>query len=291
MRCAAKHLPARHAQRRCLTPAEGLRTPGNWRSGVPERVNYRPRKITEAAAEWFATPDYWKADIAGPFCGSPRLARPRRLTTLGPKSRHRAGVLWQTDLRPRIAPLQSLVGINHYHVRMTAGSGPPIYCAPNAACHAGCARSLATLAHAVHQARRPAGGHRWHQMALVQLRRAAFHLPLLAAGGHLACTSAAGRVVCHATDCAAACRRITSSAQLRRQPQRHPTGIRTAQLPAGVAACPVLPKACSRLAGPGRWWNWPGPARTLPAIRFALMPRIPALSAHNVNSCAIRPSG
>src|SRR5262249_10306012 len=41
-------------RRRCRMPAEGHRTPGSWYSGAPEKVNYRPRKITEAAAEWFA---------------------------------------------------------------------------------------------------------------------------------------------------------------------------------------------------------------------------------------------
>ncbi len=90
-------------------------------------MNYRPRKITEAAAEWSAAPDYQEADIAGPFCASPRLARPGRLTTRGPNSGHLAGVLWQTDSRPRIALLQSLAGINQDHVRMTTGSGPLIY--------------------------------------------------------------------------------------------------------------------------------------------------------------------
>ena len=50
-----------------------------------------------------------------------------RLTTAGPKSGHLAGVLWQTDSRPRIALLQSLVSINQDHVRMTTGGGPLIY--------------------------------------------------------------------------------------------------------------------------------------------------------------------
>jgi hypothetical protein len=71
--------------------------------------------------------DYQEADIAGPFCAPPRLARPGRLTTPGPNSGHLAGVLWQTDSRPRIALLQSLMGINQDNGRMTTGSGPLIY--------------------------------------------------------------------------------------------------------------------------------------------------------------------
>jgi hypothetical protein len=71
--------------------------------------------------------DYQEADTAGPFCASPRLAHPGRVTTPGPNSGHLARVLWQTDSRPRIALLQSLVGINQDHVRMTTGSGPLIY--------------------------------------------------------------------------------------------------------------------------------------------------------------------
>jgi hypothetical protein len=90
-------------------------------------VNYRPRKITEAAAGLFATPDYQEADIAGPFCAPFRLARPGGPAATLPKSGQLADVLWQTDSRPRIALLQSLIGINQDHVRMTTGSGPLIY--------------------------------------------------------------------------------------------------------------------------------------------------------------------
>jgi hypothetical protein len=53
------------------------------------------------------------------------------LTTPGLKgTRHLAGILWQKDRRPRIALLQSLVGINEDQVRMITGSGPLIYRAP-----------------------------------------------------------------------------------------------------------------------------------------------------------------
>lgn len=50
-----------------------------------------------------------------------RLVRPRRLTTPGLKSGHLAGVLRQTHSRPRIALLQSLMGVNQDHVRMITG--------------------------------------------------------------------------------------------------------------------------------------------------------------------------
>jgi hypothetical protein len=65
------------------------------------------------------------AQLAGRY----RQAVPRRaqagvssrLTTPGAKSEHLAGTLRQTDSRPRIALLQSLVGVNQDHVRMITG--------------------------------------------------------------------------------------------------------------------------------------------------------------------------
>ena len=47
--------------------------------------------------------------------------RPSPLTTPGSKSGHLASALRRTDSRPRIALLQSLVGINQSHNRMTKG--------------------------------------------------------------------------------------------------------------------------------------------------------------------------
>ena len=74
-------------------------------------MNYRPRQITGAAAEWFATPGE-EADIGGPFRAALKLAHSGWLTIPGLKSEHRAALLRQTDPRPRIALLQLLVGVN-----------------------------------------------------------------------------------------------------------------------------------------------------------------------------------
>lgn len=62
-----------------------------------------------------------EADIAGPFWAALKLASSRRLTTPGSKSGHLAAVLRQIDPRPRIALLQSLVGVNQDHVRTITG--------------------------------------------------------------------------------------------------------------------------------------------------------------------------
>jgi len=59
--------------------------------------------------------------MAGLFCAGPKPARPRPLTTPSSKSGHLARALRRTDSRPRIALLQSLVGINQSHGRMTTG--------------------------------------------------------------------------------------------------------------------------------------------------------------------------
>jgi hypothetical protein len=63
----------------------GSSNPRSLGSGASEKVSYRPRQMTEAAAGWFATPGQ-EADIAGPFCAALKLARPRRPTTPGAKS-------------------------------------------------------------------------------------------------------------------------------------------------------------------------------------------------------------
>ena len=51
----------------------------------------------------------------------PKPVRPSPLTTPNSKSGHHARAMWRTDSRPRIALLQSLVGINQSHGRMTTG--------------------------------------------------------------------------------------------------------------------------------------------------------------------------
>jgi len=73
-------------------------------------MNYRPRQITGAAVERFATPGY-EADIAGVLRRA-WPARPRRFMIPGPKACTFTGALRQTDSRPRIAVLQSLVSVN-----------------------------------------------------------------------------------------------------------------------------------------------------------------------------------
>ena len=110
---------AGQARNRCLTPAAVFEfgKPGIRRAGesqLPAATDDR------AAAGWFATPGQ-EGDIVGPFCAELKLARPKRLTTPGSKSGQHAGVLRQTNSRPRIALLQSLVGVNQDHVRMITG--------------------------------------------------------------------------------------------------------------------------------------------------------------------------
>src|SRR6516164_2582635 len=51
----------------------------------------------------------------------PKPVHPRPLTTPGSKSGYHARALRRTDSRPRIVLLQSLVGINQGHGRMTTG--------------------------------------------------------------------------------------------------------------------------------------------------------------------------
>lgn len=107
MRCAAR------------LRGQGKREIGALRRPA-EKVNYRARQITGAAAEWFAAPGQ-EADIARAVPRRGYAGASRRLTTPASTNGHRAAVVRQIDPRPRIVLLQSLVGVNHHHVRMIMG--------------------------------------------------------------------------------------------------------------------------------------------------------------------------